>query len=459
MRGWKWSIGIIVCLALMWGISKIWQNLLIKQFERELLHLRQKGEPTTFADLFPSIPNHQDGTLFYQLAIVQLDMVQRQLPRNLWEIIYDFTNPKPIKPLDPADVQKVLQASQPALRTLQRALNFRHMRMTDWSVENPMAVEFPHFSKFREFARILAAEGKWQKQKGDIDKAVETQMTILKLVRRMGDEPSLIIGFMLQSGLYAIAINGLEQFLANDDASPKTYRALMAELNSWDINRDFVLALQSERVLAIATCEWMKERVSKKMLRKLVAGDQPFRVNLVISLKPKNALIAQNALTMLEYFNATIAIARKGVPYEWEAVRQLEKEWEFDHPTKSVNFSGIEFVWDGNAIAKTLMPALSGIFYKSSSCHAIQRIARTAIALRIYRRENGHYPETLNELVPKYLPNLPVDPFDGKPLRYKRLQHGFKIWSVGENMRDDGGVEVKGVRQREKGDIVWEAMK
>jgi len=87
----------------------------------------------------------------------------------------------------------------------------------------------------------------------------------------------------------------------------------------------------------------------------------------------------------------------------------------------------------------------------------LQRLGQVAVALRLYRHEHGRYPETLKELVPKYLPSLSVDPFDGKPLRYQWLAKGFKIWSVGMDMKDDGG--VLGKPRYTKGDIVWEAMK
>jgi hypothetical protein len=79
----------------------------------------------------------------------------------------------------------------------------------------------------------------------------------------------------------------------------------------------------------------------------------------------------------------------------------------------------------------------------------------TALALRLYRKENGRYPENLQQLVPKYLPSVPIDPYDGKPLRYRKLQKGFKVWIVGGNRKDDGGVKVQDWWR--KGDLVLES--
>ena len=36
---------------------------------------------------------------------------------------------------------------------------------------------------------------------------------------------------------------------------------------------------------------------------------------------------------------------------------------------------------------------------------------------------------------------IPPDPFDGKPLRYKKLEKGYVVYSVGPDGNDDGGKE------------------
>jgi hypothetical protein len=46
------------------------------------------------------------------------------------------------------------------------------------------------------------------------------------------------------------------------------------------------------------------------------------------------------------------------------------------------------------------------------------------------------------DLVPNYLESVPIDPFDGKELRYKKLESGYVVYSIGENLSDDGGTEM-----------------
>jgi len=72
---------------------------------------------------------------------------------------------------------------------------------------------------------------------------------------------------------------------------------------------------------------------------------------------------------------------------------------------------------------------------------ARNRASAAAVAVALYRRENGgKYPETLSALVPSYLPATPIDPYSGAELKYRRDVNGYKVYSVGANRKDDGGV-------------------
>ena len=74
------------------------------------------------------------------------------------------------------------------------------------------------------------------------------------------------------------------------------------------------------------------------------------------------------------------------------------------------------------------------------AAEAARQIAVTAIALKRFQLESGHWPETLAELSPKFLPEVPLDPVDGRPLRYRRNADGtFLLYSIGSNGVDDGG--------------------
>jgi hypothetical protein len=86
----------------------------------------------------------------------------------------------------------------------------------------------------------------------------------------------------------------------------------------------------------------------------------------------------------------------------------------------------------------------NGVFEKSftklASIETAKRLLVTAIALKRYHLQHGTYPASLNEMVPNYLKEVPMDPMDGKPLRYRLRPDGdFLLYSVGEDGEDNGG--------------------
>jgi hypothetical protein len=71
-----------------------------------------------------------------------------------------------------------------------------------------------------------------------------------------------------------------------------------------------------------------------------------------------------------------------------------------------------------------------------------------ALALEVYRRHNGHYPQTLNELTPLLLPSVPSDRITGEPVHYRIVDEQPIVYSVGVDRKDDGGRPPKIVGNR-----------
>jgi hypothetical protein len=61
--------------------------------------------------------------------------------------------------------------------------------------------------------------------------------------------------------------------------------------------------------------------------------------------------------------------------------------------------------------------------------------AKAMIEVILFRNRHGHFPETLEEAGVHAL-----DPFDRKPLKYRVTEKGFRIYCVGNDGKDDGGL-------------------
>jgi len=94
-------------------------------------------------------------------------------------------------------------------------------------------------------------------------------------------------------------------------------------------------------------------------------------------------------------------------------------------------------------VSGMLLPALSNTFVRDAETKAMLRNAIIALAIERWRLANAdHVPDSLASLVPTFLPAIPEDPFDGKPLKYKPSAHGYIVYSVGRDAVDDGGVDA-----------------
>lgn len=85
-------------------------------------------------------------------------------------------------------------------------------------------------------------------------------------------------------------------------------------------------------------------------------------------------------------------------------------------------------------------------------------MTKTAIAIDRYTQDHNVLPESLNELTPDYLPAIPPDLYDGQPLRYRKLDDSFQLYSIGPDGIDGGGDASREFPDKypdKRRDIVW----
>lgn len=94
----------------------------------------------------------------------------------------------------------------------------------------------------------------------------------------------------------------------------------------------------------------------------------------------------------------------------------------------------------GNVLSTLLMPAVMQAFTAQDTSVARRDLTQVMLALAEYQRREGQFPATLTALSPKYLATVPDDLFAGKPFRYASDGGSYRLYSLGRNERDDGGV-------------------
>jgi hypothetical protein len=105
-----------------------------------------------------------------------------------------------------------------------------------------------------------------------------------------------------------------------------------------------------------------------------------------------------------------------------------------------------------NPLVDRMLPAFGRTFQRDALALVQRALLRVSVAIAWFEAEQGRYPKQLEELVPRYLPRVPLCPFTGLPL----VTRDGKVWSVGANRVDDGGVlDPREPEDGGTGDIVW----
>ncbi|MBX9656318.1 hypothetical protein K2Y11_22090 [bacterium] len=166
-------------------------------------------------------------------------------------------------------------------------------------------------------------------------------------------------------------------------------------------------------------------------------------------LRPGNETFGDSAFYWIDLLGPiamTIAVDRSEAQSEFDVLFKREithlssRPWEWG----SNDDGGLQqfrafFGYFRNPIAALAYPSVRSVAEKAEDAELDRNTAMIALALTIFKRQEGHWPDRLDELVPRYLPSLPPDPADGQPLRYKLTESGPMVYSIGEDRHDDGG--------------------
>jgi hypothetical protein len=207
-----------------------------------------------------------------------------------------------------------------------------------------------------------------------------------------------------------------------------------------DIDDDVREALMRERARLI-TMAWPGAASPPTVLSR-VRETRPNRPLLISWLqRPLNTMGLQRAL---EAFEEAMTPAVQPWPSKLDAVEEFAKRYPATQMPSPLDGGVRRYFRD---LWRMPMPferfaaqALTGATASVARDVTAKGLAVTALAVERYRRDhNGEPPASLNDLVPRYLDAVPIDPRSGEPLRYINRADRFIVYSIGANRVDDGG--------------------
>ncbi|MCI0361802.1 MAG: hypothetical protein L0211_25225, partial [Planctomycetaceae bacterium] len=91
-------------------------------------------------------------------------------------------------------------------------------------------------------------------------------------------------------------------------------------------------------------------------------------------------------------------------------------------------------------LSMEVVPGTEAAFTASARAQAMRDVTLAGIAAERYRLKHGEFPIDLQSLG-EFMGTVPIDPYDGQPLRMIRKDGQLVLYSVGQDGRDDGGLD------------------
>jgi hypothetical protein len=326
-----------------------------------------------------------------------------------------------------------------------------------------IAYDVGHVGRVRQAAEALSARATQTLAAGKVEEAWQDLLAIQRLARLIAQGPMLLEKLVALS-MQRMACDGTLVLLASTDLTADQARRFQADLRGLPPMSSLAekLDIGERYVFLDVVCAVSRDPVTPFEIAGVLpqdggAADQALTRGLTKALiRIADAFLVDwdDALrTGNEWYGRAVAAMRKPTFRERSAeARRIEQEGRQASPSwiRALLFHTAEpvrapsrRVTFGRLIGELgialLFPSVSSVVQVEDREAARFTMTQVAIALAAYRAEHGAYPRGLAELRPKYLEDIPKDPFTESEFRYQLRQNGYVLYTVGPNCRDDNG--------------------
>jgi hypothetical protein len=378
-------------------------------------------------------PKEKNSAEQVQLAnsLLPRNWMKPYLPGNtLWENSLPYVLPKLARnqrfnPREVALLRSELRPLSAALAAARPLADMPNGRYAIAWAPDFWSTLLPHVDMVRtQVCCLLQDEAFLRAQDGDTPGALQSVRAMFNAGRSLGDEP-ILLTMLTRSAVGGIAVAALERVLAQGEARDVDLAAMQT-----------LLELESAAPLL---------HIGVRGLRAMLHGFlDRLEHDLTLAEMTKKMGMRQQALPGLDWFNKAAykhahAALLRHLTQVAEVSRAQPESWrpQLDQLQERVQ----EQPWLARAFVSS--PWISQMADTTRRGQALLRCAFTGVAVERFRLGANRWPETLDELVPRYLKEVPRDPYDGQPLRFRRQNAMVVIYSIGKDGADDGGSVAK----------------
>ncbi len=341
-----------------------------------------------------------------------------------------------------SQVLNSLSIADDALAVICRDSQRPYSRFPARWAESYFELTLPHLGQIKGLHRHLNLRIAARLAKGDRAGAWDNLECSLRLADALRDEP-LLISQLVRIAQLAVANEGFGRGITAHAWTDDQLQTLQRRFEAMDVIGVVPFALEGERAEVIQT---MNLLIAQGVRISSVGetGRTPSGLMARISGFMGQGIIRANQAAIVQMETDAIRNGRRLVSNR----ATLDGRGEAARFEESTSAGLRKPYSPRDLMARMLMPAFAKFLARAVRSQTLQTSAAIACAVERHYLKRGSYPDTLDALVPEFLKEIPTDPMDLKPMRYRRTDTGsFIVWSVGENGIDDGGVS-----RRKKGE-------
>ena len=354
-------------------------------------------------------------------------------------------------------VELDLRTNEVALAIIRAALAMpRFNNELDYS--QGMDLLLPHLANVKPLSMWFGAETQLAIRQGR-NKDVRTNLVALSQLPRLLEEDCLLISELVRIAAATIANFSLWEALQSDVMTEEDLAMVQAAWEAQSFATNMALGLEGDRIYSDASYDLVRGSNEGAVIMlygleewlPVEDDDRPWWERSVRALPHGEAIakfIKEQIYCRIWRFAWSHQAQCRGMR-TFQRLAELTRLGSANQSLADLRI-GIESVeaesLGENFYERLRFPSGNWVFTISSSVRKAMRaetersMAICAIALKRWFLRHGQYPESLDQLVPEFLPAVPIDYMDGQPLKYRTNgDGGFTLYSVGEDGVDGGG--------------------
>lgn len=285
--------------------------------------------------------------------------------------------------------------------------------------KNPIATLLPHVQKVREVVNVLGLDAQVSVLDKNPNRGIEAARAQLKLARAIGDEP-FFVSQLVRCACASSAAQIAHQVLAWAEPT-EGLAELQAELLAEAETPYFLIGMRGERASIDRIFEGLADgTISEEDFFRLAEGQNGPGQRAVF--RAYKALIPGDRAYCLGLCTQYIEAAKLPHHQQLEAIRAVPLPHRDGFDPRRIG-------------TRLLLPAADRFAEAGLRTRTNLLCAAACVACERFRLKHGRFPKELAELVPAFLPAVPLNPFDGKPLTFRAFEDRVAIYGWNDNGR------------------------